>query len=171
MSVLKQLRGLTKRSFKYLTKDVYDVNSDKHLDEIIQELKNKGGGNKFLVNGKNYFDLNDISQVEYNLAIRFTTAEVIGGLISFYLNKGDVKLDITATSEETYDVYLILDSTIDYGAIFCSVGIEIDYELEEPRVLVGEVNTGIFNSDDIGGIFREVIEGFTVEDLETFQPE
>ena len=42
MSVLKQLKGITKRTIKYLTKDIYDINSDKHLDEIIQDLK-KGG--------------------------------------------------------------------------------------------------------------------------------
>jgi hypothetical protein len=55
MSVLKQLKGITKRTIKYLTKDVYDVNSDKHLDEIIKELK---GGNKsgVRVNGKTEFE-------------------------------------------------------------------------------------------------------------------
>ena len=171
MSVLKQLKGIIKRTIKYLTKDIYDVNSDKHLDEIIQELKNKGGGNKFLVNGKNYFDLDDISEAEYNLATGFITTEVIGGLISFYLNKGDVRLNIVCSEVPYYNISLILDSTIDLGTISTDFAIEIDAETGELSIVVAEVNTGIFNSDNIASIFKTVIEDFNIEDLETLQPE
>ena len=46
MSVLKQLKGITRRTIKYLTKDIYDVNSDETLDNIIKNI------NKTMVENK-----------------------------------------------------------------------------------------------------------------------
>ena len=46
MSVLKQLKGITKRTIKYLSKDVYDVNSDETLDNIIKNINKTMAENK-----------------------------------------------------------------------------------------------------------------------------
>lgn len=46
MSVLKQLKGITKRTIKYLSKDVYDVNSDETLDNIIKNINKTMADNK-----------------------------------------------------------------------------------------------------------------------------
>ena len=46
MSVLKQLKGITKRTIKYLTKDIYDVNSDETLDNIIKNINKTMAENK-----------------------------------------------------------------------------------------------------------------------------
>lgn len=46
MSVLKELRGITKRTIKYLTKDIYDVNSDETLDNIIKNINKTMADNK-----------------------------------------------------------------------------------------------------------------------------